>query len=87
MQTERFKDAGTSKFFDKIIHDTFFEEPVEFNEEKLKEDLADPGVAEVHVFKATPNNMKFANLRKRFPNMTRRQLRRFMKRKLHKENK
>ena len=64
MQIERFKE---------------FDAPEEFDAKKMAESLESPDVLEVHVFKNTPKNMRWAELRKNYPNKNRKQLRKMLK--------
>ncbi len=81
MQVERYPDQMAAMDERKDGLHKLFDEPEPFEAEKLESLLEDPTVKEVRVFKATPSNMKFAELRSKYPAATRKQLRRLMKRK------
>lgn len=61
------------------VLEKFFGKPQEFDQRKMEELLEEPDVVEVNVFKATPINLKMAELRHKFPNKTRRELRAMLK--------
>ena len=58
-----------------IERKTFFDTAEKFNMELMEERLNETNVMEVHVFKSTPQNLKFAALRKEFRNKSRKELR------------
>ena len=80
MQVERYPQEMSDEIR-KQMGMTTFDEPEPFEVEEMEKHLEDPTVKEVHAFKATPRNMEFANLRKKHPGYSRRQLRRLMNRK------
>ena len=77
MQIER--EIVDKDIFDEATMKTAFDEAETFTKEKMESALQELDVTEVHVFKATPFNLKFAALRKKYPDMPRRKLRQMMK--------
>lgn len=58
---------------------SIFEKPEPYDPKKLENYFENPEVEEVHVFNATPINMKMAKLRQQYPGTPRRELRKMLK--------
>ena len=79
MQVERYPTGMPEEVRKGLFGESVFDQAQEFNSEKLDVFMADENVKAVHVFKNTPNNLEFAELRHQFPGKTRKQLRKMMK--------